>query len=152
MSRITARNLEALVRTLNLAMGTPAEKTINTPGKPPHFSLGNYHIEADASGYTLAQITGDGGSTSFVAFGRKPADLYEFMQGAVWGARTLKQRDEASPLKAKALSFVESLDNASPPDLRAADKALTDVVSDPGIAGTMRNVARIIRNALRDIK
>ena len=87
MTRITERDLEALVERINRTAGTPTEMYTRNPDGTFTPNARNYHLSGAYGGYALHQLGGEGtGTRDVLGSGHVPKrELYNRMSAYVNG-------------------------------------------------------------------
>ena len=91
MNRITVKDLEQVVRLINRETGNPETGYTRKDGKPSA-NIGNYHLDGAYGGYSLHQMTNEGGGIHEVfRCGHIPKrELYDRMQAFLDGLEAQK--------------------------------------------------------------
>lgn len=94
MTRITSKDLKAVVDRINRVTGSPMDAWTRDANGKLRANIGNYHIDSAYSGYGMCRMMNEGGGVTSVLSGFVPArELYEKMHAFLRGFDAAKGGD-----------------------------------------------------------
>jgi len=84
MKRISEKDLEAVIKRINIILKAPLEPYVKT-GSKFKAQIGNYHLAIEGGGFHLQKMSCKNGSVSRILYGATKTELYNNIQSFISG-------------------------------------------------------------------